>query len=43
MRIALLSGEYPPQPGGIGDYTRRLSESLLARGIPCLRLHHRRF
>jgi glycosyltransferase involved in cell wall biosynthesis len=32
MRIALLSGEYPPQPGGVGDYTRRLGEALLARG-----------
>ncbi len=28
MRIALVSGEYPPQPGGIGDYTRRLAEAL---------------
>src|SRR5436190_5324418 len=32
MRIALLSAEYPPQPGGVGDYTRRLGEALLARG-----------
>jgi len=28
MRIALVSGEYPPQPGGVGDYTRRLAEAL---------------
>jgi polysaccharide biosynthesis protein PslF len=32
MRIALLSAEYPPQPGGVGDYTRRLGEALVARG-----------
>jgi len=28
MNITLLSGEYPPQPGGIGDYTRRLAKAL---------------
>lgn len=32
MRIALLTGEYPPQPGGIGDYTERLGTALVARG-----------
>jgi polysaccharide biosynthesis protein PslF len=32
MRIALLSAEYPPQPGGVGDYTRRLGQALVARG-----------
>jgi glycosyltransferase involved in cell wall biosynthesis len=32
MRIALLSGEYPPQPGGVGDYTRQLGLALAARG-----------
>ena len=32
MRIALLTGEYPPQPGGIGDYTAELGAALLARG-----------
>lgn len=32
MRIALLSGEYPPQPGGLGDYTRRLGLALAGRG-----------
>lgn len=34
MHIALLSGEYPPQPGGIGDYTRLLARSLQAQGAP---------
>ncbi|HEU4326965.1 MAG TPA: glycosyltransferase [Roseiflexaceae bacterium] len=33
MRIALLSAEYPPDPGGVGDYTRRLGLALLARGL----------
>jgi glycosyltransferase involved in cell wall biosynthesis len=32
MRIALLTAEYPPQPGGVGDYTRRLAQSLIAIG-----------
>ena len=32
MRIALLSAEYPPQPGGVGDYTRQLGEALVGRG-----------
>src|SRR5262245_16045698 len=32
MRIALLTAEYPPRPGGVGDYTRRLGESLMERG-----------
>lgn len=30
--IALLSAEFPPTPGGVGDYTRRLGEALAARG-----------
>jgi glycosyltransferase involved in cell wall biosynthesis len=32
MIVAMLSAEYPPQLGGIGDYTRRLGQSLLQRG-----------
>lgn len=32
MKIALLTGEYPPQPGGLGDYTRQLALALVARG-----------
>jgi glycosyltransferase involved in cell wall biosynthesis len=32
MRIALLSAEYPPQPGGVGDYTARLGTALGDRG-----------
>ncbi|EFO79686.1 glycosyl transferase, group 1 [Oscillochloris trichoides DG-6] len=33
MRIALLTGEYPPQPGGIGDYTQHLSSALADQGL----------
>jgi glycosyltransferase involved in cell wall biosynthesis len=32
VNILLITGEYPPQPGGVGDYTRRLAWSLAARG-----------
>jgi glycosyltransferase involved in cell wall biosynthesis len=32
MLVAMLSAEYPPRPGGIGDYTRRLGLALLERG-----------
>jgi glycosyltransferase involved in cell wall biosynthesis len=32
MHIALLSAEYFPQPGGVGDYTRRLGLALAAQG-----------
>lgn len=32
MRIALLTAEYPPQPGGVGDYTRCLGQALVSRG-----------
>jgi glycosyltransferase involved in cell wall biosynthesis len=28
----MLSAEYPPQPGGVGDYTRRLGQALVERG-----------
>ncbi|MFN8377070.1 MAG: glycosyltransferase family 4 protein [Anaerolineae bacterium] len=32
MRIGLISGEYPPQHGGVGDYTRRLGQALAEAG-----------
>jgi glycosyltransferase involved in cell wall biosynthesis len=32
MRIGLISGEYPPMRGGIGDYTRELAQALAAAG-----------
>jgi glycosyltransferase involved in cell wall biosynthesis len=32
MRIGLISGEYPPQQGGVGDFTRELARSLIAAG-----------
>ena len=32
LRICLLSAEYPPMQGGVGDYTRQLALALAARG-----------
>jgi polysaccharide biosynthesis protein PslF len=32
MRIVLLSAEYPPTPGGVGDYTQALAITLAAYG-----------
>ncbi|GAA5526967.1 glycosyltransferase family 4 protein [Herpetosiphon gulosus] len=32
MRILLLTAEYLPQPGGVGDYTAKLAEALTALG-----------
>jgi glycosyltransferase involved in cell wall biosynthesis len=31
-RWAILTGEYPPQPGGVSDYTRLVAEGLAASG-----------
>lgn len=31
-RWAILTGEYPPQPGGVADYTRQLAAGLAAAG-----------
>ncbi len=33
MHIVLLTGEYPPQPGGVGDYTYRLMLALANQGL----------
>lgn len=32
MRIGLVTGEYPPDQGGVGDFTLRLAEALVALG-----------
>ncbi len=32
MRICLISGEFPPMQGGVGDFTWRLGEALAAKG-----------
>ncbi|MBM3135637.1 MAG: glycosyltransferase family 4 protein [Chloroflexi bacterium] len=33
MRICLISGEYPPLQGGVGDYTHELGKALAALGV----------
>lgn len=33
MRILLITGEYPPMQGGVGDYTRELGIALAAAGV----------
>jgi glycosyltransferase involved in cell wall biosynthesis len=32
MKIGLVTGEYPPQQGGVGDFTRELARELIAAG-----------
>ncbi len=32
LTILLITGEYPPAVGGVGDYTRQLGHALIARG-----------
>ena len=32
MHIAIITGEYPPLEGGVGDFTRELGQGLLALG-----------
>jgi glycosyltransferase involved in cell wall biosynthesis len=32
MRIGLVTGEYPPDQGGVGDFTRELGEALIGLG-----------
>jgi glycosyltransferase involved in cell wall biosynthesis len=32
LRIGLITGEYPPMQGGVGDYTRTLAHALAERG-----------
>jgi len=33
VRVLLLTAEYPPQPGGVGDYTAELAAALTAQGV----------
>ncbi|MHB8625386.1 MAG: glycosyltransferase family 4 protein [Aggregatilineales bacterium] len=42
MRIGLISGEYPPMRGGVGDYTRELARALLTAGHAVFVLSDRR-
>ena len=32
LKIAMITGSYPPVPCGVGDYTARLAEALMAEG-----------
>ena len=33
MKVCLISGEYPPLQGGVGDYTHELGKALAALGV----------
>jgi glycosyltransferase involved in cell wall biosynthesis len=33
LRVLLVTGEYPPDEGGVADYTRWLAEALLVEGL----------
>jgi polysaccharide biosynthesis protein PslF len=40
MRVLFITGEYPAMQGGVGDYTRRLSQALGALGVDVHVLTH---
>jgi len=42
MNIGLISGEFPPMQGGVGDFTRQLARALAALGhtVHVLTAHH---
>ncbi|MBM4430227.1 MAG: glycosyltransferase family 4 protein, partial [Chloroflexi bacterium] len=33
MRIGLITGEYPPDQGGVGDFTHELGKALAELGV----------
>lgn len=41
MKIALITGSYPPENCGVGDYTHRLSESLRLQQVEVEVIHNR--
>ncbi len=42
MRVGLVTGEYPPKPGGVGDFTRELALALTAHGAEVHVITHQR-
>jgi glycosyltransferase involved in cell wall biosynthesis len=43
MKILLVSGSYPPDPCGVGDYTHRLSQALQSEGMDVQCLGHKQW
>jgi glycosyltransferase involved in cell wall biosynthesis len=35
MHVLFITGEYPPQPGGVGDYTQQVARALVKRHHHC--------
>lgn len=35
MHVLFVTGEYPPQTGGVGAYTRELARALVQQGVDC--------
>ncbi|HEX7023097.1 MAG TPA: hypothetical protein VF171_09590, partial [Trueperaceae bacterium] len=41
MNIAMISGHYPPEPCGVGDYTAKLCDALRDQGLAVTHLHNK--
>jgi polysaccharide biosynthesis protein PslF len=42
MRVLLITGEFPPMQGGVGDFTNEIAKGMAARGVEVSVLTSRR-